>query len=105
MGKEMTKNNLAFTVAMPTKEHTFEMGTGDLVIPLTFAVSVMAFGFDATGVISLIPSAMVLFGSLIGLLWTIDYSSRNIGTALPALPPQTLCMLIMFGIAMFTGLF
>lgn len=105
MGKAMTQNNLAFTVAMPTKEHTFEMGTGDLVIPLTFAVSLMAFSFETYGVINLIPSVLVLFGSLVGLLWTIDYSSKHVGTALPALPPQTLCMLVMFGIVIGTGLF
>lgn len=106
MGKEITKKNLAFTVAMPTKEHTFEMGTGDLVIPLTFAVSVMGFSAEKiAGPLYLVPAFLILLASLLGLIWTLNYSSKHVGMALPALPPQTLCMLIVFGIMLAAGVF
>src|SRR3989338_4603794 len=41
LAKAMTKKNLAFTIALPTKEHKFELGTGDLVVPLVFASAVL----------------------------------------------------------------
>src|SRR3989338_2674036 len=39
LAKGVTKKNLSFTYALPTKEHQFELGTGDMVIPLAFAAS------------------------------------------------------------------
>jgi len=39
LAKGIQGKNLAFTIAMPTKEHTFELGTGDLVVPLAFATT------------------------------------------------------------------
>ena len=86
MAKSITKRNLAFTVAFPTKEHRFELGTGDLVIPLVFAVAVL----NATKEYAL--PALILGGSLIGLLLTVNYSAKHVGKALPALPLQTVLM-------------
>lgn len=95
MAKAITKKNLSFTFAMPTSKHTFELGTGDMVMPLMMGVSVLneynsAFAFP----FNLVPAFGVLAAALFGLLWTMNISSKNIGTALPALPPQTVCMLI-----------
>ena len=104
MGKAITKKNLAFTIAFPTKEHQFELGTGDLVIPLMFAVSVMAGAAQSFPYpIFMIPSLMVLLGSLAGLLITLDYSSKHVGRALPALPLQAVFMIIMLGLSMLIG--
>lgn len=105
LAKGMTKKNLSFTFAMPTKQHTFELGTGDIVIPLTFAVSVLGitslkFAFP----INFISPILILLGSLIALLFTIDYSSKNIGKALPALPPQAVTMIVMLIISFLLGL-
>ncbi len=86
MAKSITKRNLAFTVALPTKNHTFQLGTGDLVIPLVFATAVL----NATS--SFLLPVLVLIASLVGLLLTIEYCSRNVGKALPALPLQTVLM-------------
>ncbi len=100
LAKGITKKNLAFTFAIPSKElkHQFELGTGDMVIPLTFAVSVMSAaalaGIPFPNYI--LPAGLILIGSLVGLLWTIDYSSKHVGKALPALPPQTVLMLAMW---------
>jgi len=97
LAKGITKKNLAFTFALPSKElkHQFELGTGDMVIPLAFAVSVMsASALGGTAFPNyLVPGALILFASLAGLIWTIDYVGRHVGTALPALPPQTVLML------------
>ena len=97
LAKAITKKNLAFTYALPTKEHKFELGTGDLVIPLTFSVSVL---MESTKTLQhplvLLPSIVVLIASLLGLIVTIDYVSKRIGTAVPALPLQTGFMVIAF---------
>lgn len=104
LANAMTKKNLSFTYALPTKEHTFELGTGDMVVPLTFAVSVLGLAKQ-----SLVfpyywsPPLLILLASLLGLLFTIDYSSKHVGTALPALPLQSICMIVMFGLMKFFG--
>ena len=94
LAKGISGKNLAFTIAFPTKEHQFELGTGDLVLPLVFAVSAMdsskALGFP----LYTVPAFMILVASLIGLLFTIDYVRKHIGKALPALPPQAVLMII-----------
>ena len=106
LAKGVTKKNLAFTFALPTKEHTFELGTGDMVIPLTFAVSVL----NATKVslpleLRLIPALIILLASLTGLIWTINFSAKKIGRALPALPPQTVLMVLAYALVYATGYF
>ena len=92
LAKSITKKNLAFTYAMPTKEHTFELGTGDLVIPITFSVSLLGAYSKYVFPYNLIPSILIMGAALGGLLATIAFSSRNVGKALPALPPQTVLM-------------
>ena len=96
LAKAMTKKNLAFTIALPTKEHKFELGTGDLVVPLVFASAVLQ---EA----SVNAAFLVLAGSLIGLLITINYSSKHIGKALPALPLQGALMIALFAVAKIAG--
>lgn len=104
LAKAITSKNLSFTFALPTKEHTFELGTGDMVIPLVFTVSVMDFTFRGLSFPqNLFAPMLVLTGSLVGLLLTMDYSSKNIGRALPALPPQTVIMLLMLGLSALLG--
>ncbi|MDP6670586.1 MAG: presenilin family intramembrane aspartyl protease [archaeon] len=107
LAKGISKKNLAFTFALPSKElkHQFELGTGDMVMPLTFAVAVMN-SSAMSGVAFpnyIIPGVLVLIGSLAGLLWTIDYISKHVGIALPALPPQTVIMLLMWGVGKLAG--
>ncbi len=104
LAKALTKKNLAFTFALPTKEHKFELGAGDMVIPLAFAVAVL--GESAKTLqypVVFLPSIVVLAASLAGLLLTIDYVSRRVGTALPALPLQTAFMVLAFAIIKIFG--
>lgn len=103
MAKAITSQNLAFTVALPTKEHQFELGTGDLVIPLAFASSVFSTTHSLGLPFNLFLPMLVLVGSLTGLLLTIDYCSKHVGIALPALPLQTVLMILTFGIGKLLG--
>ncbi len=93
LAKGISGKNLAFTLAIPTEEHQFELGTGDLVLPLVFAVSVMK-ASTAPHPFYLVPAAMVLVASIIGLLFTINWVGKHIGKALPALPPQAVLMIL-----------
>lgn len=100
IGKAVTKKNLAFTVSMPSKKHTFELGNGDLVIPLITAVSVYAHGaFLNNGLVA----GLVLGASFIGLVISI-YLVGVKKFAMPALPPQTILMIITIAIAVLIGL-
>jgi presenilin-like A22 family membrane protease len=95
LAKPIVKKNLAFTVAMPTSKHTYQLGTGDLVIPLAFAVSLLknaklsGIGFPAY----IWPIGVVLFASVLGLILTLEIAERK-QRALPALPLQVLFMVI-----------
>ena len=103
LAKHLAKRNLAFTYALPTKKHTFELGTGDMVIPLAFSVSVLREGFVLGFPNYLFTPLLILFGSLVGLIVTLEYSSRNVGRALPALPPQTVIMIAMLAVGKALG--
>jgi presenilin-like A22 family membrane protease len=104
LAKGVTSKNLSFTYALPTPKHQFELGTGDLVMPLVFASSVLAHSqLTAPFPNYFIPSVVVLLASYIGLVITLDYVSRRPGTALPALPPQTALMLFAFALLKLVG--
>ncbi|MCX6798625.1 MAG: presenilin family intramembrane aspartyl protease [Candidatus Diapherotrites archaeon] len=93
LAKEITGRNLAFTVAMPTPSHQFELGTGDLVMPLLFAVSAMKAGSALGSPAFLILPGLILAASLAGLILTLEYLEKHVGKALPALPPQVALMI------------
>ncbi len=92
MAQAITSQNLAFTFTLPTKKHAFQLGTGDMVIPLVFATAALKYSalrveFPAF----FLPSLAVLVASLLGLLLTLEYCAKK-RIALPALPLQTLFM-------------
>jgi len=103
MAKHIVKQNLAFTFALPTRVHVFELGTGDLVIPLVVASSIIRF-WDALLPIKILIAALVLFASLVGLIWTLEISQKKIGRPLPALPLQTVLMVLMLGLLWLAGI-
>jgi len=99
IGKQATSNNFAFTVAIPTAKHTFELGNGDLVIPLMVASSILVNGpFVNNGIIA----GLCLGASFIGLMSSI-YTVSVKKIPLPALPPQTALMVIVIIIALILG--
>lgn len=100
LGKAVTKQNFAFTIAMPTKEHKYELGNGDLVIPLMVASSILVNG---NFVNNNFVAALCLIASFVGLCISIYLVSEK-KMPMPALPPQTLLMLVIIGGAMFLGL-
>ncbi len=90
IGKQSLENNYAFTVAIPTKEHKFELGNGDLVIPLMIASSVLVNGpFQNNGIMA----GLVLGASFVGLLISI-YTVSKWKKPMPARPPPTARMII-----------
>ncbi|QQR92549.1 MAG: hypothetical protein IPJ89_05385 [Candidatus Iainarchaeum archaeon] len=107
MAKAVSKKNLAFTFALPTKEHQFELGTGDLVMPLVLSVAVMkqALISGLEWPVAVIPSFAILIASFAGLWLTLDYGNKHIGKALPALPLQVALMVLMYGVLAATGIF
>ncbi|GEM_PF-455365 len=97
LAKAVTQKNLSFTLALPTAEHQFELGTGDLVMPLAFAVSILhAYADKLIYPYYFVPSILILAAALLGLAFTVNHSSKNIGKPLPALPLQTACMILVF---------
>lgn len=99
IGKESTQNNFAFTIAIPTKQHNFELGNGDLVIPLAIAASILTNGpFHFNWLIS----GLVLGMSFLGLGLSLQFVSHY-KTPLPALPPQVMLMLITILLGMLLG--
>lgn len=107
MAKAVAKKNLSFTFAMPTPKHQFELGTGDLVMPLVFSVSVLndSLTRGLTWPIAAFPSVIILIAAFAGLAFTLDYGSKNVGKALPALPLQVALMVLTYGIISVSGLF
>lgn len=103
LAKGISGKNMAFTLAMPTPSHTFELGTGDFAVPLAFATSVLRDSFALGFPSMFVAPLLVLLGSIIGLVLTLEYLSKRIGIALPALPLQTGIMLAMFLIAKTAG--
>ena len=93
MAKALTERPTAFTAAVPhtlkgykvsksgmgKKIHVFQLGAGDILIPLLFSVSVLK-------TFSLTNSIFVIFGSAIALGLLISYVMKRPGKALPALP-------------------
>lgn len=103
MSKSIIANDMAFTLSFPVKNRIFELGTGDLVMPLIFAAAVLNapqttfinFGTVAVST-SLIKSLFVCFGALSGLVVVINLVERTKGRMLPALPPIVAGALVFF---------
>ena len=97
LAKAITQRPTAFTAAIPCKTkkftHTFQLGGGDLVIPLVFAVSVL-------NAHSLFNAVFALAGSLIALILLFLFIMKKPGIALPALPPVAAGAFIGFAVSL-----
>ncbi|HLC79314.1 MAG TPA: presenilin family intramembrane aspartyl protease [archaeon] len=103
LAKGITSKNLSFTFAIPTKEHKFELGTGDLVVPLAFSVSALAASRALPFPYFAVPAIAILLASLSALILTLHFASKNKGVPLPALPLQAVLMIIVFAITKIAG--
>ncbi|MEM5846752.1 MAG: presenilin family intramembrane aspartyl protease [Candidatus Aenigmatarchaeota archaeon] len=110
IAKEITKTPTAFTVAFPykfekpkkvilkekkmkKKIHVFQLGGGDIALPLIFSVSVLkSFG--------LIQAIFSVFGALLFLSILVYYVTKRPGTALPGIPWISCGMLTFFIISL-----
>ncbi|MEM5794480.1 MAG: presenilin family intramembrane aspartyl protease [Candidatus Aenigmatarchaeota archaeon] len=110
IAKEITKTPTAFTAAFPykfekpkkvavrgrkitKKFHVFQLGGGDIALPLIFSVSVLrSFG--------LIQAIFSMIGALIFLSILIYYVTKKPGMALPGIPWISCGMLSFFIISM-----
>ncbi|MFA5931327.1 MAG: presenilin family intramembrane aspartyl protease [archaeon] len=100
IGKQAVGNNFAFTVAIPTKKHNFELGNGDMVIPLMVASSILVNGpFLNNSIVAL----LCIGASYLGIASSIYIVSVK-KIPLPALPPQTLLMVLVIIASIFVGL-
>lgn len=105
MAKAITSKNLAFTIALPTKERKFELGTGDLVLPLMLSASIFAeFKPIKAFPISILPSTLILIASIIGLVLTMQLAEKK-KQPMPALPLQAILMIIAYGIIKISMIF
>ena len=105
LAKAVSSKNLAFSYALPTKEHKFELGTGDLVMPLAFSAAILA----NAKALYIFPfylgmPALILIASLLGLAITVNIASKQPGKALPALPLQVFLMAISYGGMILAGI-
>ncbi|HPC10302.1 MAG TPA: presenilin family intramembrane aspartyl protease [archaeon] len=95
LAKIFTKQKVSFLFVIPTKNGAFQLGGGDLVIPLTicaslFFVLIQSFPFK----IAILPIIGIWIASIIGLIWTFYAIGKYKLKAVPALPPQAILMLV-----------
>ncbi len=104
IAKAITKENVAFAFSIPTREKVYQLGTGDLVMPLVFVTAVLNKVKVSAGLqIALLPIAVILLASLLGLLATLYYCMRK-KVAMPALPLQTAFMLFAWVVFVLIGM-
>ena len=111
IAKEIVKSPMAFTIAIPSKFgrnmkviqgskkskskfHVFQLGGGDIAIPLVFSVSVLS-SFN------LAHALFTTLGSLISLAGLFLYVMKKPGKPLPALPWIASGTILFFIISLF----
>jgi len=84
MAKAITERPMAFTAAVPTRSkkwsHTFQLGGGDLVMPLILTIAVL-------NKLGPYHALFTFAGGFIALAGLMAYVLRKPGEPLPALPP------------------
>lgn len=93
---EKAKGKIPFMFLIPIGDRALGLGTGDLAIPLMFAVSVLRdYGLK--------HSLFTVAGGVLGILWLFSYVTSRKKVTLPALPPMCAGLLIGFGIGLVSG--
>ncbi|MCX8190238.1 MAG: presenilin family intramembrane aspartyl protease [Candidatus Diapherotrites archaeon] len=104
MAEAIARDNTAFTFSLPSKEKIYQLGTGDLVLPLVFSTAVLRKAKAAyVAPYYFIPVFVIFIASLLGLSLTFCYLFKK-KQALPALPLQGLFMLAAWLGMVFGGL-
>ncbi|MEM4662651.1 MAG: presenilin family intramembrane aspartyl protease [Candidatus Diapherotrites archaeon] len=93
IAEAVVRENTAFTFSLPSKEKIYQLGTGDLVIPLAFAAAVLRKAkITYSSPYYFMPPTLILFASILGLIITFFYLFQK-KHALPAMPLQGLFMI------------
>ncbi|MEM4326903.1 MAG: presenilin family intramembrane aspartyl protease [Candidatus Diapherotrites archaeon] len=95
MAKKLSGKNLAFTYEIQGNERKYELGTGDIVIPIVFAISVMHEAMLKNYANPTYLAGIILISSIIGLIITFEILTKQ-KKPLPALPIQVVCMIIVY---------
>ncbi|MFH0906600.1 MAG: presenilin family intramembrane aspartyl protease, partial [archaeon] len=95
LAKVFIKQKLSFTFLLKSKEKVFQLGGGDLVIPLVVSSSLFSI------LIKYLPLGKIIFilflvyaSSIFGILWTFYIIKNSSIRAMPALPMQTILIVI-----------
>ncbi len=91
-----SKSGSSLMFSIPVGERCLGLGTGDLAIPLIFAVSLLR-------EYSLAASIITVCGGLLGLVALFFYITQEKDVLLPALPPITVGLLFGFGVSLLIG--
>jgi len=95
LAKTFSKSKMALIFYIPTKEKTYQLGGGDLVIPLIVASSFYFFLIKSLTVNhALFYVFLVWLASLLGLFITFYLLKKYNLRAVPALPIQALLMIV-----------
>lgn len=111
IAKAIIETQSAFTISIPHKFkkpvtfkvagkkikksfHVFQLGAGDILVPLIFSVSVLSR-------YTILNSIFVILGSLASLGFLLYFVTKKPGRALPALPVISVGMLLGFLISLF----
>ncbi|MBU0761417.1 MAG: hypothetical protein KKD39_00180 [Candidatus Altiarchaeota archaeon] len=92
LAKGAVEGGVPMMFAVPVGDRFMHLGAGDVALPLTLSVSVMA----SQGIIYAIPTAL---GGVIGIITLFSYIQNKKGATLPALPPIVGGQLIGYGLA------
>ncbi len=96
LAKTFSKSKMALIFYIPTKEKTYQLGGGDLVIPLVISSSFYFFliNLNYSFLKAIVPILLIWASSLLGLFLTFYILKKFNLKAMPALPLQALFMII-----------
>lgn len=96
LAKSFSEKRMALIFYIPTRERLFQLGGGDLVIPLVVSASFFFYlkGLSLSFINTLFPIVLLWVVSLLGLFLTFYILKKKKLKAMPALPLQGLFMII-----------
>lgn len=95
LAKTFSKSRMALIFYIPTKERLYQLGGGDLVIPLVVSSSFYFLLIKSVSInLAIFYVSLVWIASLLGLFLTFYILKRYNLKAMPALPLQALLMII-----------
>ncbi len=96
LAKALVEEQAAFTVALPDAMRSFELGTGDLVIPVAVTSATVAHiyatGSTMTPLVAGVTVGVISLLALAGIMATLSYALQKPKAAWPALPMQVVLM-------------